>query len=943
MKKKKYKFLINLSIIVTFLLFISIYTYNSLNLTISNSATTSPTPIATNSYTRKELQNMVVATAKSFYYNGKYSDYEQHGMDNKVKVPSSADSAFSSFAWRNLNITPEAVSRSNRYATDCSGLIFAIYNSTLGYDFYNLIQNYMVEQNNYIKTDGSLSHGKTSHNNYIESLNYGIGPSTFNFVNASRVKNSGVKTDSSVVYYYNFSSTYYYTDTTKTYTKEKKTIETVENNIHNTLQPGDIYVYRRKNNSTGVYSGHVVIYIGNNEFVQSIGDDYPISTSGVVSDYKKMVESGPNHDTSVVLSTWDADSSKNSRGIKNLSLHDSTTTPTEVVILRPINNYCNGNNCTINTLNENAKARAQLSDVAIEQWMSELTPISKIITQYNSVNVGDKVVFYLEFNNKSSSSKTISEISVERPNNTEFSSAASGYSGKDKIVWKNITIPANSKKQIFYAVKISKNSNITHPGYKITVNGTTLKMASLTVTVNNTINSTSDIKQLQNIEPSITADDELEAIKKIYKNGLKMDIDEIGTYSDIQKDVFTKYQNNYFTKSTSNAKTNKMVVPGLYGGRLLKGDTTKDRVKLFTLSSLEAGDIIITWKGDTTAAFMYNGQNSEQRFQIARYLADEKTGQERIMYYNDKQDEKDKSKIIENANQIFREIFSKDLFVVLRPSRVVSLPSKTTTTKPSTGNNTTPSTGNNTKPSTNNNNSNNNSNNNNNSSNNNTTNNNNNSSNQENNNSENETPEIVSEKIEVQAKKGSKLPNLETPKRTGYSFEGYYSETNGNGTKYYNSTGTSDIIWNQNSTTVSMYSNWTPNKYTITYDSNGGKGNTTNSNHVYDSKQKLSKNTYSKEGYTFLGWSTDKNATTAEFLDEEVIVNLTSNPNDNVTLYAVWIDDNDLLPNKNYINAEEKKETVKDAGRTSKIIIISILIIITLSILGYSLTKLLKR
>ena len=124
MKKKKTKHLIYLSLITTYLLFMTLYIYKSTDISISNSANINT--IASNSYTRKELQDMVVATAKSFYYNGKYSDYEQHGMDNKVAIPTNANATFSSFQWRNLNITPESVSRSNRYSTDCSGIVFAI-------------------------------------------------------------------------------------------------------------------------------------------------------------------------------------------------------------------------------------------------------------------------------------------------------------------------------------------------------------------------------------------------------------------------------------------------------------------------------------------------------------------------------------------------------------------------------------------------------------------------------------------------------------------------------------------------------------------------------------------------------------------------------------------------------------------------------------------------
>ena len=61
-----------------------------------------------------------------------------------------------------------------------------------------------------------------------------------------------------------------------------------------------------------------------------------------------------------------------------------------------------------------------------------------------------------------------------------------------------------------------------------------------------------------------------------------------------------------------------------------------------------------------------------------------------------------------------------------------------------------------------------------------------------------------------------------------------------------------------------------------------------NSKHTYDTAKSLSKNIYTKTGYTFLGWSKDKNATTATYTDEESVKNLTGTNNETVNLYAIW-------------------------------------------------------
>ena len=50
----------------------------------------------------------------------------------------------------------------------------------------------------------------------------------------------------------------------------------------------------------------------------------------------------------------------------------------------------------------------------------------------------------------------------------------------------------------------------------------------------------------------------------------------------------------------------------------------------------------------------------------------------------------------------------------------------------------------------------------------------------------------------------------------------------------------------------------------------------------------LAKNKFVRPGYTFAGWSTDKNATTPTYTDQQSVKNLTPVANSTLTLYAVW-------------------------------------------------------
>lgn len=130
------------------------------------------------------------------------------------------------------------------------------------------------------------------------------------------------------------------------------------------------------------------------------------------------------------------------------------------------------------------------------------------------------------------------------------------------------------------------------------------------------------------------------------------------------------------------------------------------------------------------------------------------------------------------------------------------------------------------------------------------------------------------------------LPSAE---RTGHTFNGWYTSASGGtfvgkaGSKYTPSTNGS-----------TLYAQWTRNKYTVTYDyaTNGGKSATKTSASVYyeydvDLSVTATKagdtGTYSnsnKDGWQFVGWNTDANATTG--------LSSLKMPANNVTLYAIY-------------------------------------------------------
>jgi len=80
---------------------------------------------------------------------------------------------------------------------------------------------------------------------------------------------------------------------------------------------------------------------------------------------------------------------------------------------------------------------------------------------------------------------------------------------------------------------------------------------------------------------------------------------------------------------------------------------------------------------------------------------------------------------------------------------------------------------------------------------------------------------------------------------------------------------------------------WNTVTYTITYNANGGNGTMSNSTFTTSSST-LKGNGFSRGDHTFLGWSTNKNATTPMYKNAASIV-VTNLPEKNTTLYAIWV------------------------------------------------------
>ena len=130
---------------------------------------------------------------------------------------------------------------------------------------------------------------------------------------------------------------------------------------------------------------------------------------------------------------------------------------------------------------------------------------------------------------------------------------------------------------------------------------------------------------------------------------------------------------------------------------------------------------------------------------------------------------------------------------------------------------------------------------------------------------------------------GEKVAALpEAPVVTGYEFVSWNTKQDGSGDEFNANTAVS--------VNITVYAQLEAKTYTITYNSNGGSDTVTGmpasgTTKTYGQPVQLNTATPSREGYTFLGWSRNENATEAtyaagDYFTEEITTA--------TTLYAVW-------------------------------------------------------
>ena len=128
----------------------------------------------------------------------------------------------------------------------------------------------------------------------------------------------------------------------------------------------------------------------------------------------------------------------------------------------------------------------------------------------------------------------------------------------------------------------------------------------------------------------------------------------------------------------------------------------------------------------------------------------------------------------------------------------------------------------------------------------------------------------------------SEAITLKNPTRSGYTFDGWYSDA----------TLKTKVTQIKKGSTgnKTFYAKWVANKYNIKFNGNGSTSGSiaTVKNRKYGSKYTLPSNTYKKKGYTFAGWNTKADGSGKDYANKAVVSNLSKTNGKTVTLYAQW-------------------------------------------------------
>ena len=147
--------------------------------------------------------------------------------------------------------------------------------------------------------------------------------------------------------------------------------------------------------------------------------------------------------------------------------------------------------------------------------------------------------------------------------------------------------------------------------------------------------------------------------------------------------------------------------------------------------------------------------------------------------------------------------------------------------------------------------------------------------------------------------------------KTGYTFIGWNTKADGTGTPYKDQQSVKNLAY-ENGATVTLYAQWSANKYIVVFNANGGTGKMEDQEMIYDKATALRANTFTRVGYRFNGWNTRADGTGTTYADKATVKNLAEKAESRVILYARWHSAPPELEAKDATYYEGQEITKKD-------------------------------
>lgn len=478
--------------------------------TVATSAPTTATTIPTvptapvlkvvvNTEGMTDLQKAVVITAESYYLRGKWAQYDQYNLTSKTS------GGIQNVPRRLTGVkAPEDYTSQNYGYTDCSGFVYDVYNFALGMPITT------GERNTKAFCSGSVH---TILCEYPEKEGF------------SQLSNDA--------------------------------LAAIEKKFTDTLQPGDIIVYRNAGNT----SGHAMLYVGNGMMIHSTGSTYDFSAGT-----DKVENSG----------TYRYESIKTllTKGNRR-SLFDKYV----YIIMRPLNKFTD-------EIPADTLSRMDLMRGVVAEKRSSCT-------YGQTAGPGDIVTYTFKLTNKSNLDKVLTITDTLSP----YTSYVSGADkvNENTLSW-TVKVAAGESAEISYSVQVNKDaplgeyivSNSFVSG--IPVNFQRFKIArTLTAEQQNTL-----VSKLNELKSRDLCG--IPLVNTLYEEILGKFAFAQTTTDQLWADLTTLKTRDYILNPQGALYS--MIAPSLYGGKnLCELDsstlTAQERTRLLTANLLLPGDIVL--------------------------------------------------------------------------------------------------------------------------------------------------------------------------------------------------------------------------------------------------------------------------------------------------------------------------------------------------------------